>query len=215
MSQRPARQALTSGLAVAALGLLTACGPAGPMDASAAAARSPYAVASESAAPAAAPPTATSAPSVAPLSRRLRPDVVVTGKQSFSAAGLARLTKLSPRYGAAVYRAGTVHINGRPVQAVAVDPSTFRRFTAQGTAEADLVWESVARGEAVLSHALATSMSLGLGGEAPAGPSRRRAVPAAHRRFRDHRHPRHRPHRVRRPRRQARPGQGQRDAADR
>ncbi len=167
MSQRPARQALTSGLAVAALGLLTACGPAGPMDASAAAARSPYAVASESAAPAAAPPTATSAPSVAPLSRRLRPDVVVTGKQSFSAAGLARLTKLSPRYGAAVYRAGTVHINGRPVQAVAVDPSTFRRFTAQGTAEADLVWESVARGEAVLSHSLATSMSLGLGGEAP------------------------------------------------
>ncbi len=165
MSQRPARQALCAGLVVAGLLALTGCGPAGP--ASAAAAPAPLSGSIDVASPTAAAPTTAATPSVAPLSRRLRADVVVTGKQSFSPAGLARLTQLSPRYGATVFRAGTAHINGRAVQAVAVDPSTFRRFTAQGTAEADLVWESVARGEAVLSHALATSMSLGLGGDAP------------------------------------------------
>jgi hypothetical protein len=60
-----------------------------------------------------------------------------------------------------------VKIAGTTVHAVAVDPSAFRAFTAQGTAEATAVWLSVARGEPVLSHALAKSLKLELGGQAP------------------------------------------------
>ena len=163
MPQRPARQAAFAGLLAAGLVAVTGCGPVAPKDA--AAAPAPLRIQTTETEPVAAPTTAAS-PSVAALSRRLRPDVVVTGKQTFSPSGLAKLTGLSPRYGATVFRAGTIRLGGREVQAVAVDPSTFRRFTPAGTAEADLVWESVARGEAVLSHAFATSLKLGLGGQA-------------------------------------------------
>jgi hypothetical protein len=53
------------------------------------------------------------------------------------------------------------------VAAVGVDPSTFRAFTAQGTAESDPVWQAVARGEAVVSHEAAKAASLRLGAVLP------------------------------------------------
>jgi hypothetical protein len=104
---------------------------------------------------------------VAPLSTRLRPDVLVTGTHTFSAAAIRRLSALSPAHGAVVFRAGRVKVAGHVVRAVAVDASTFRRFTAQGTAETTPVWLSVARGEAVVSHSLAKGLKLSLGGDAP------------------------------------------------
>jgi hypothetical protein len=101
---------------------------------------------------------------VAPLSSRLRPDVLVTGAQTFSPQAVRRLSALSPAHGVVVFRAGRVKVAGHVVRAVAVDPSTFRRFTPQGTAETTPVWLAVARGEAVTSHSLATGLKLTLGG---------------------------------------------------
>jgi hypothetical protein len=101
---------------------------------------------------------------VAPLSSRLRPDVLVTGAHTFSPQAVRRLSALSPAHGVVVFRAGRVKVAGHVVRAVAVDPSTFRRFTPQGTAETTPVWLAVARGEAVTSHSLATGLKLTLGG---------------------------------------------------
>jgi hypothetical protein len=101
---------------------------------------------------------------VAPLSSRLRPDVLVTGTHTFSPAGVRRLSALSPAHGVVVFRAGRVRLAGHVVHAVAIDASTFRRFTAQGTAEATPVWLAVARGDAVVSHSLSSGLELGLGG---------------------------------------------------
>lgn len=152
-----------------ALGLaaLTGCGVAGPSPAKAAPLRP---ATSDQGAPAeataAAPlnrPGVTD--TVAPLSTRLRPDVLVTGSRTFSPAAVRRLAALSPAHGALVFRAGRVRIAGHVVRAVAVDPSTFRRFTAQGTAETTPVWLAVSRGEAVVSHSLATGLKLTLGGD--------------------------------------------------
>ncbi len=167
MPPRPARTAACLALGLAGLLALTACGPAGPQKA---AASLPATEVSSPKPLPVLPSQPTASGTVAPLSSRLRADVVVVGKKSFSSTGVATLTKLSPLYGATVFRAGTVLMSGREVRAVAVDPSTFRRFTASGTAESDLVWQSVARGEAVLSHSLASSLKLGLGGSAQ--PSR-------------------------------------------
>jgi hypothetical protein len=69
------------------------------------------------------------------------------------------------------FRAGTVTLGDRQVSAVGVDPSTFRAFTAQGTAEADAVWEAVARGEVVASHAFGTEAGLQLGGAVSVVPA--------------------------------------------
>ena len=106
--------------------------------------------------------------SVAPLASRLRPDVLVTGSHTFSPQAVRRLSVLSPTHGVVVFRAGRVKVAGHVVHAVAVDPSTFRRFAPQGTAETTPVWLAVARGEAVVSHSLANGLKLSLGGNAAA-----------------------------------------------
>jgi hypothetical protein len=131
------------------------------------------------ASPAATAPPATAAatrarPPVAlavrPLGTRLRPDVLVTGASTFSPAAIAKLTALSPKDGVVVFRAGTVRLGGKDVRAVGVDPSTFRTFASEGTAESNAVWQSVARGEAVASHEFAKTAALELGKEVRVAP---------------------------------------------
>lgn len=100
---------------------------------------------------------------VKPLGTRLRPDILISGAHTFSPRALGRLAALSPAGGVTVFRAGTVRLAGKPIRAVAIDPSTFRAFAAAGTAEATAVWQSVAHGEAVASHAVAKSRALPLG----------------------------------------------------
>jgi hypothetical protein len=154
-------------LAALAVGLLAGCGAGGS-----GAARTPalHAQVSDPAQPtddatAAQPLNRPGLPvRVAPLSSRLRPDVLVTGPRTFSPQAVRRLSALSPLHGVVLLRAGRLKVAGHVVHAVAVDPSTFRRFTPQGTAEATPVWLAVGRGEAVVSHSLAKGLKLTLGG---------------------------------------------------
>ena len=170
MFRRTTTRTASAALAALAVAALSGCSAGGAEKARAA---TPLeAEVTESAAPAAAAAAAPAvrangATDVAPLSTRLRPDVLVSGKRTFSPGAIRRLAALSPSGGTVVFRAGDIKVAGHTVHAVAVDPSTFRRFTAQGTAEATPVWLSVARGEAVVSHALAKGLKLELGGQAP------------------------------------------------
>jgi hypothetical protein len=102
---------------------------------------------------------------------------MITGRRTFSTAAVAKLTALSPKDGVVTFRAGVVKVGGKAVRAVGVDPSTFRTFTAQGTAESDAVWQSVARGEAVASHEGAKAMKLALGKELRVAPATGADVP--------------------------------------
>lgn len=120
---------------------------------------------------AAAAATRSDAAPVAALTERVRPDAVVTAPAPLSADQLRALSALGRTV---VVRAGTVTIGGRPVAAVAavgVDPSSFRGLTAPGTAEADAVWQAVARGELVASHAVGGDAGLTLGGPVPVTPA--------------------------------------------
>ncbi|HVM28079.1 MAG TPA: M15 family metallopeptidase, partial [Mycobacteriales bacterium] len=99
---------------------------------------------------------------VLPLAQRLRPDVLVRLPAPLPPE---QVQELGPEGHTVAFRAGTVVLEGREVSALGVDPSTFRAFTSQGTAEADAVWQAVARGEAIASHTLATDAGLTLGGQ--------------------------------------------------
>lgn len=101
------------------------------------------------------------------LGERLRPDILITGGQPLAPAAVTELAALSPDGGALAFRAGTVRIGDKDVRAVGVDPSTFRAFTAEGTAEATAVWQSIARGEVVASHEAAKALGLTLGSQVP------------------------------------------------
>ena len=104
---------------------------------------------------------------VRPLAARRRPDILVTGSRTFSARAVSSLSRLAATDGSVAFRAGRVQVRGQSVRAVGVDPSAFRPFAAEGTAEADAVWTAVARGEAVTAHGLAKNLKLPLGGELP------------------------------------------------
>jgi hypothetical protein len=104
---------------------------------------------------------------VQPLAERLRPDVLVTLAAPLPPEEVGRL---GPEGRTVAFRAGTVVLDGREVSALGVDPSTFRAFTAQGTAEADAVWQAVARGEALASHSFGNDVGLQLGGDLVVAP---------------------------------------------
>ena len=105
------------------------------------------------------------------LATRLQPDVLVNGVVPLPADAVKRLVALSPPGGALAFRSGTLRVGGKKVHAIGVDPSTFRTFAAQGTAEATGVWESVARGEAVASHEAAKTLKLVLGKQVALAPA--------------------------------------------
>jgi hypothetical protein len=121
--------------------------------------------------PSAAPTGASSPATVAPLRQRRSADVLVVGGASLPAAVRERLAALSGPSGSVAFRAGKATVAGRPLSVVGVDPSSFRPFTAPGTAESDAVWAAVARGEAVVGHEAAERSGLALGAPVPVAPA--------------------------------------------
>jgi hypothetical protein len=94
----------------------------------------------------------------------MRADVLVTANKPLSAEMVKKLDKLHVTAATTTIEVGTVKVNGHAVHAVAADPSQFRAFAPPGTAESTAVWETVARGEAVVAHATAKRLHLTLGG---------------------------------------------------
>lgn len=60
-------------------------------------------------------------------------------------------------------------LSGRTVTAASVEPATYRRLSPTGTAEAEEIWDAVARGDAAVSHGVAEGLALDLGGTVPTG----------------------------------------------
>jgi hypothetical protein len=94
---------------------------------------------------------------------RLRPDVLVSGTKALTATEVHQVIALAP--GSIAYATGNVHLAGKMVHVASVDPATFRRFAAAGTAESTAVWQTVANGGAIASHDLAKRLGLKLGKE--------------------------------------------------
>ena len=98
----------------------------------------------------------------------MRPDVLVSAPQPMPAEVLTQLTALAPDGGSVAYRSGVVRLADKETRTVGIDPSTFRAFAAEGTAEATAVWQAVARGELVVAHEPAAALGLALGKDVPA-----------------------------------------------
>jgi hypothetical protein len=101
------------------------------------------------------------------LKTRLRPDVLVTG--TLTAQDVRAVEKVAPA--AVAYTSGSVRIAGTAVKIAVVDPARFRRFAPEGTAESTAVWQTIASGQLVASHALAKRLKLPLGGGVVVGGS--------------------------------------------
>jgi hypothetical protein len=92
---------------------------------------------------------------------RLRPDVLVTTTRTMTPKQVHAVAILAP--GSVVFSTGAVRVNGKAVHVASVSPANFRRFAAEGTAESTPVWQAVADGGMIASHAAAKKLHLTLG----------------------------------------------------
>ena len=120
------------------------------------------------------PTTAAGRPSVAPLTRRVRADLLVTAGRPLTPAELRLVRRSTAARAMIVVDYAPVRLNGGRAVAVGVDPSTFRRFAPAGTAGVDALWQSVADGEVAVAFDVARSLDVPLGGNVSVGRSRQR-----------------------------------------
>ena len=111
------------------------------------------------------PPPAPAAP-VAPLRTLHAADLLVTAPASLTPEQVRALQALPKVTGVAVLDTGTVQVAGQDTRIVGVDPSTFRAFTPQQTAESDALWQVIASGELAPSYGIAEQRRLELGAAA-------------------------------------------------
>jgi murein DD-endopeptidase MepM/ murein hydrolase activator NlpD len=109
------------------------------------------------------------APAVAPLGARITPDVLVQSAAPLSPTQVRTALAASKATQALQVDARQIHLGTGVTGALGVDPSTFRAWTPAGTAESDPLWQSVARGDVAVAHAVAAALDVPLGGTTTAG----------------------------------------------
>jgi hypothetical protein len=104
---------------------------------------------------------------VAPLRRVVPPDVLAVGTASIPAAKVRRIAKLGRVKDVMAVAGGAVQLQGRQVNAFAVDPSAFRSWTPPGTAQKTELWEALAGNRFVVSPDAAGQLQLTKGYQYP------------------------------------------------
>lgn len=104
---------------------------------------------------------------VAPLRRVVPPDVLAVGGGSIPAAKIKQIAKLGKVRDVVAVAGGAVQLQGRQINAFAVDPSSFRSWTPPGTAKKTDLWEALAADHFVVSPAAADQLRLNRGMQYP------------------------------------------------
>jgi len=63
--------------------------------------------------------------------------------------------------------------------AIGVDPSTFRNFAPDNTAQVDALWQRIASGDLAVAHSVASALGVNLGDRTQIGRARSRSVRAS------------------------------------
>lgn len=119
------------------------------------------------------PETAAAPPPVAPLTRRYTPHLLIASATPLPPAAVERARRLKGVAGVTVVDAARTRVGKHHVGLLGVDPSAFRAFAPQRTAESDQLWQAVANGALAVSFDLGQDGSLPLGQIVTAGSSTR------------------------------------------
>ncbi|MFD0884717.1 C40 family peptidase [Streptosporangium algeriense] len=111
----------------------------------------------------AAVPAQTPPPPVAPLTTIRKPHLFVVTDKPLNSAVVAKVTRLSGVRAVERADAAEVVLDGKRVQTLGVNPSTFRSFTPKPTARSDRLWRNVSAGELVVSFVLGNDGGMTLG----------------------------------------------------
>jgi cell wall-associated NlpC family hydrolase len=111
---------------------------------------------------------------VAPLTKRRVPHLLVAAKESLSSAVVAKVRRQKGVAAVEVADAATVTVDGKRVQTMGVDPSTFRSYTSSRIARSDVLWRGLAAGEMAVSFELGNDGGVKLGSDVAAAGRRLR-----------------------------------------
>ncbi|MEV7967462.1 C40 family peptidase [Sphaerisporangium sp. NPDC088356] len=100
---------------------------------------------------------------VAPLGELRKPHLFVVASRPLSAVAVRRVKARKGVEAVEVVSAADVMMDGKRVQTMGVDPSTFRAYTPRSTARSDALWNSVAAGDIAVSFTLGSDGGVALG----------------------------------------------------
>ncbi|GAA4925896.1 cell wall-associated NlpC family hydrolase [Nonomuraea thailandensis] len=113
-------------------------------------------------------PAVTTQP-VQPLSKLHKPNLFVLTSKPFTNEMLQKVARLSGVRALELADAASVTLDGKRVQTLAVNPSTFRSYTPKVTASSDALWQNVAAGDVAVSFVLGNDGGLSLHSRVSAG----------------------------------------------
>ncbi|GAA3094739.1 C40 family peptidase [Streptosporangium carneum] len=111
----------------------------------------------------AAEPTKAAPPPVAPLTTIRKPNLFVVSNKPLSSAVVAKVAQVAGVRAVERADAAEVSLDGKRVQTLGVNPSTFRAFTPKPTARSDRLWRNVSAGELAVSFVLGNDGGMSLG----------------------------------------------------
>ncbi|MFF5206686.1 C40 family peptidase [Streptosporangium sp. NPDC000396] len=100
---------------------------------------------------------------VAPLTSVHRPHMFVVSDKPLSSAVVAKITRVAGVRAVERADAAEVSMDGKRVQTLGVNPSTFRAYTPKPTARSDRLWRNVSAGEIAVSFVLGNDGGMPLG----------------------------------------------------
>ncbi|WP_244894158.1 C40 family peptidase [Planobispora rosea] len=100
---------------------------------------------------------------VAPLTVIRKPHLFVVAHRPLSSAAVAKVARVAGVRAIERADAAEVVLDGKRVQTLGVDPSTFRAYTPRPTATSDRLWNSLASGEIAVSFVLGNDGGMTLG----------------------------------------------------
>jgi peptidoglycan DL-endopeptidase CwlO len=110
------------------------------------------------------PPT-----TVAPLKKLIASQLFVVADHPLSAQEVAKVRHQKGVTGTEVVDAAEVRMDGKRVQTMGVDPSTFRPYAPSPTAKSDALWANIATGDMAVSFDLGKDGGLKLGSTVDGG----------------------------------------------
>ncbi|NUR82998.1 MAG: C40 family peptidase [Nonomuraea sp.] len=99
---------------------------------------------------------------VAPLGQLHKPNLFVITRSPFTTPLLRKAAKLRGVRALELADAASITLDGKRVQTLAVNPSTFRAYTPKVTASSDALWANVAAGDVAVSFVLGNDGGLSL-----------------------------------------------------
>jgi hypothetical protein len=115
--------------------------------------------------------TAAAVQPVAPLRKLHKPNLFVLTRKPFTQEMLERVAKVPGVRALELADAASIMLDGKRVQTLAVNPSTFRSYTPKVTAASDALWQNIAAGDVAVSFVLGNDGGLALHRRVWAGSS--------------------------------------------